>query len=133
MKTDIQNRTDINQLLDLFYSRVRADEALGYIFDGVAKVDWPTHLPKIGDFWESLLFGTAVFRGSPMQTHIHLNEQTPLLPEHFERWLQLFHTTIDELFEGEKAEEAKNRAFAIASTMQYKIKSKFTIATAPQS
>ena len=37
------------------------------------------------------------------------------------RWLQLFTSTVDELFEGEKAELAKQRAMSIATVMQLKL------------
>ena len=39
----------------------------------------------------------------------------------FDRWLSLFTTTVDELFEGQKAEEAKQRAVSIAGIFQYKM------------
>jgi hemoglobin len=48
-----------------------------------------------------------------MSKHIPL----PLEKIHFDRWLQLFHATLDELFEGEIAENAKKRAASIARIM----------------
>jgi hemoglobin len=39
---------------------------------------------------------------------------------HFDRWVELFHGTVDELFAGEKAEMAKQRATLIAWTIQNK-------------
>jgi hemoglobin len=50
----------------------------------------------------------------------HLN--MPLEPIHFQRWLALFNETIDELFEGEKVELAKQRAAVIAWTIESKVK-----------
>jgi hemoglobin len=44
----------------------------------------------------------------------------PLSKEHFDRWVELFHTTVNELFTGEKAEMAKQRATLIAWTIQNK-------------
>ena len=44
----------------------------------------------------------------------------PLSPVHFERWVSLFHETVDALFSGEKAEMAKQRASLIAWTIQNK-------------
>ena len=40
---------------------------------------------------------------------------------HFDHWLMLFTTTVDDLFEGEKAEQTKQRATSIATVMQIKI------------
>ena len=43
---DLEGRAEIEQLVNRFYTRVRADEVLGFIFDEVAKTNWDTHLPK---------------------------------------------------------------------------------------
>jgi hemoglobin len=121
MKNDIENRQDIEQLINRFYEKVRQDEIIGYIFNDVAKVDWPGHLPVMYNFWESVLFYTAVYNGNPMLLHIQLNNKTPLTAHHFKQWLLLFNSTVDELFTGEKAELAKQRAASIATMMQVKI------------
>ena len=42
--------------------------------------------------------------------------------EHFDRWIELFNETVNELFAGEKAELAKQRAFLIRWTLEGKIK-----------
>ena len=43
----------------------------------------------------------------------------------FNEWLRLFNQTVDELFEGERAEEAKIRAGNVARLMNYKINLEF--------
>ncbi|HET9278637.1 MAG TPA: group III truncated hemoglobin, partial [Flavitalea sp.] len=78
MKKDIENRKDIEILIDSFYEKVRRDEAIGYIFNDVAKVDWEHHTPIICDFWENILFQTNVYRGNPIPTHIRLHSMTAL-------------------------------------------------------
>ena len=62
-RLDIRDRRDVACLVNLFYDRVRRDDMLGPVFDDIAHVDWPTHLPLMYDFWESVLFGTATFKG----------------------------------------------------------------------
>ena len=121
MKKDIENRKDVEVLIDSFYEKVRRDETLGYIFNDVAKVDWQHHTPIICDFWENILFQSNVYRSNPMPTHIRLNDLTPLRKNHFDRWVHLFTETVNDYFEGEKAELAKQRAMSIASIMQIKI------------
>ena len=59
MKKDIENREDIDLLMQSFYSKAITDEQIGYIFTNVAKLDLEHHLPIIGDFWETLLFRTG--------------------------------------------------------------------------
>jgi len=121
MKTDIQTRDDIERLVNTFYTKVQQDELIGPIFNNVAKVDWAVHLPKMYEFFETIILGQKGFKGNPMETHFKLNQQFPLQPEHFERWKNLFYSTIDDLFEGTKADEAKQKATSIADLMFYKI------------
>ena len=118
---DIETRTDIDLLMRVFYDRALADEVIGYIFSDVAHLDLEHHLPIIGDFWESTLFGTGAYatRGrNPLEVHKQLHHLSPLTAEHFERWLKIFSVSVDEEFAGERAEFLKMRAHAIASRMQ---------------
>lgn len=125
MKHDIQNRKDIEQLINSFYDKVKQDDVIGFIFNDVAKVNWEKHLPVMYDFWENILFLSNNYAGNPMSVHTHLNKLTPLAKEHFERWLKLFNETTDELFEGEKAMLAKEKALSIANIMEIKISGTF--------
>lgn len=113
----IETRKDIIQIVDFFYEKVRKDELIGPIFNDVAQVNWDEHLPKLYNFWEDLLLGTESYRGRPFPPHISLN----LKPEHFERWLYLFTKTIDENFNGLKAEEMKARAQRIAFNFSHNL------------
>jgi hemoglobin len=118
---DIETRDDIDDLMKRFYERATNDEIIGYIFTDVIKLDLEKHLPIIGDFWESLLLGAKNYqtRGrNPLQVHSEINEKTPLEPKHFRRWLEIFHATVDEMFNGTRADFAKSRAEAIANRMQ---------------
>ena len=100
---DILGRPDIVKLVDAFYGKVRADAPLGHVFDGVAKVDWETHLPKLYSFWDTVLFRAGTFRGNPLAAHLKLVEQTDMGWPLFERWLELFRETVSENFAGENA------------------------------
>jgi hemoglobin len=121
-KPDIRSRNEVIILVNKFYEKVRVDNTIGYIFEDIFKVNWATHMEVMYNFWESVLFYTANYTGNPMIVHRQINNVVSLTPEHFKRWLQLFHTTVDENFEGEKAELAKQRATSIATVMQLKIK-----------
>lgn len=121
MKPDIKDRADIQQLVDTFYTKVRADETIGYLFNEVAKVNWEMHLPRMYDFWENILFQTAGFKGNPMAAHLQLHQKSPLTAGHFQQWLSLWLATVDELFEGDKTELIKQRARSIATMMQIKV------------
>lgn len=120
MKTDIKNRKDIEKLVDAFYDKIKTDEAIGYLFNDVAKVDWKLHLPKMYEFWENVMFFTGNYNGNPMVTHKELHQKSPMNTKHFQRWNSLFNQTVDELFKGEKANEIKERAFNISAAMMHK-------------
>jgi hemoglobin len=121
MKKDIENRQDVELLVRSFYVKVRADDTIGYIFNDIVKVDWEKHFPVMFDFWENILFYTGSYEGNPMILHEHINRVVPLTRAHFDRWNQLFAATLDELFEGEKATLAQQRALSISTVMQIKI------------
>jgi hemoglobin len=121
MKKEIVNKMDVQWLVDRFYDKIKTDKVVGYIFTDVMKVNWEKHLPVMYAFWENTLFYTGGYEGNAMKKHININRVTPLQKKHFNRWLQLFNDTVDEYFEGEKAELAKQRAYSIATIMQLKI------------
>ena len=121
MKKDIESRADVELLVNTFYDGIRAHTLLGPIFNDIAQVNWETHLPKMYSFWSSILLGEHSFSGNPMATHIQLSKTIPLSNVEFSAWIELFNTTVDGLFEGEKAEEAKIRAANIARLMMFKI------------
>lgn len=118
---DLASRADIERLVDAFYDRVRADDLLAPIFDDIARVNWTAHLPWMYDFWDSVLFGGTAFKGNPLAVHRELARKATLSPAEFGRWIALFHDTVDALFAGPTAEEAKSRAVRIAATMQFHI------------
>ena len=118
---DIQDREDIELLVDTFYAAVLKDDSINYFFTDVAKLDFDKHMPKMYDFWETTLFHTAIYKGNPMQVHKDLHDKSPLEKEHFEIWVTLFKETVDTLFAGARAELAKQRAQSIAMVMQLKV------------
>lgn len=118
---DIQNRDHIEQLMRAFYAKVIPDTVIGYYFTKVIAMDLEKHLPVIVDFWETVLFGIAKYKSNAIAVHQHLHEKSAFEDKHFEHWVTLFKSTVDELFEGEKAELAKQRALSIATVMKLKV------------
>ena len=118
MKQDIQNRDDVFKLVSTFYAKVRANEKIGYVFNEIIE-DWPSHLEKLTDFWETNLFFVSKFRGNPMQAHVDVDRHfnNTIEQKHFGEWLNMWFETVDELFEGDRASIAKNRARNMASNL----------------
>lgn len=121
MKKDIETRKDVEQLVDRFYTKVRQDETIGFIFNDIARVNWEKHLPVMYDFWENTLFYTGSYDGNPMKIHQDLHRRIPFTEYHFNQWLKLFTDTLDELFEGVITEMARQRALSISTIMKIKI------------
>lgn len=121
MMPDITDRPDLVRLVDAFYTKVRADTQLGHVFDSVAKVDWDKHLPKLYDFWDSVMFRAGTFRGNLIATHAGLMPLTELGWPLFERWLELFRLTVKELFAGERAEHIVRCAEDMAGVIYSRI------------
>lgn len=121
MKPDISTANDIKRLVDTFYAQVQSDMIIGPIFNTVMGVDWDVHLPNMYSFWEFALLGTTIFKGNPMKAHKTINAKVPLTSVHFERWISLWNSTIDNLFEGEVAQKAKDRAELMKITMLIKL------------
>lgn len=121
MKKEIENFTDVQLLVRSFYNKVLKDEKLGHYFAYAFEHHWDKHLETLDRFWNSLLFFTGGYEGNPMQIHATLHHFKHLDKAAFDRWIQLFLQTVDELFVGEKAELARQRAYSIATMMQLKI------------
>ncbi|MDO5665655.1 MAG: group III truncated hemoglobin [Bacteroidia bacterium] len=119
---DIINKKDIELMVDTFYGEVMINPIIGPIFSDVVRVNWSIHLPKMYSFWGSLLLNEQSYSGHPIQVHADLSNLTAMTEVEFNEWLMLFHRTVDELFFGKKADEAKEKASNLARLMLEKIK-----------
>ena len=114
---EIKSLDEIKVLVDTFYGKVREDDMLAEIFEARVQGRWEVHLEKMYTFWQTVLLEEHTYRGRPFPPHMQL----PIEKEHFECWLSLFHETVDSLFTGEKANEAKWRAGKMAEMFYAKI------------
>lgn len=118
---DIETRDDIELLVNEFYKKVIPDRLIGHFFTRVVHFSWEEHIPVMISFWESVLLGGQAYKGNPMVKHIELDALYPLDPLHFDRWLYLWQETVRQLFAGDKANEAVDRAHSIAQIIKTKI------------
>lgn len=116
-KGDIHTIEDVRLLVDTFYGRARLDQLVGPIFNDTIQDRWPEHLAKLYTFWQTVLLGEHTYYGSPFMPHAKL----PVDKDHFDRWLQLFHATLNDLFTGPKSDEAKQRSVLMAQMFQFKL------------
>jgi hemoglobin len=111
---DIESRADCESLVRAFYGRALEDPIIGFIFVDVAKLDLEAHVPRITSFWETILLGARSYGGGAFRPHAELHMKVRLREGHFTQWLNLWSSTVDELFAGERAELAKAHAQRVA-------------------
>lgn len=116
-KPDIATLDDIKLLVSSFYTNVQKDDLIGPIFNEKIGDKWPEHLEKMYRFWETILLEVHTYSGSPFPPHKHL----PIDKIHFDRWMEVFVATVDRIFRGPIANEAKLRAKNMSEMFNYKI------------
>jgi len=120
---DIETRDDCERLVRAFYARAMTDPMIGYLFVDVAKLDLEAHVPRITAFWETILLGARSYGGGAFGPHARVHAQSPMRGGHFARWLELWSSTVDELFAGPRAELAKSHARRVARAFHGRLQS----------
>lgn len=96
-----------------FYRRARQDPQIGPVF--AAHVDdWEPHLDRMTDFWSAALLRTGRYSGRPVERHRQIPELTAA---HFDRWIEIFETTVRDLCVPQEAEEFIIRAHMMRNGM----------------
>lgn len=108
------NEESISVLVDAFYTRVREDDLIGPVFNGIIGNHWPEHLAKLKDFWSSLILSTGRYKGNPMMAHLPIPQMDH---QHLERWISLWETTLVEIFEPEIAEIFLGKALMVGERL----------------
>ncbi|HTP82424.1 MAG TPA: group III truncated hemoglobin [Alphaproteobacteria bacterium] len=115
MRHDTATDEAIRDLVDAFYAKVRRDPQLEPIFETALHGRWDAHLPKMYDFWSSVMNTTGRYKGNPMTTHMRLPPFPPVL---FDRWIALFSETARELCAPALAVEFDLKARRIAESLK---------------
>jgi hemoglobin len=116
-RTQIESVADIELLVRRFYQAVIPDPLLlGPIFEATG-VDRSVHVPKLIDFWAGRLLGLPRYEGNPVGAHQPVLDRCPFGASELSRWLELSEETVDELFGGDVAVVAKQRAHMAAGAI----------------
>tara|TARA_R110002096_G_scaffold173781_9_gene348895 strand:- start:73568 stop:74008 length:441 start_codon:yes stop_codon:yes gene_type:complete len=103
----------IREMVELFYSRTQQDELLGPVFEERV-ADWPNHYQTMTRFWSSAVMHAGTYSGRPIEAL----KFGGLTEAHFRRWVTLFTSTANEVFQDSDAavfvELAKRMASSIA-------------------
>ncbi len=121
MKKDIETRTDIELLVNLFYERILADRQIGYLFQRIVEANEGLRLQTMYDFFENIILFTGRYEGHPMNLHQLRHAPTPLTAPDFDHCNELFVWSVDSLFMGKNASLAKQRASKISGIIQTEI------------
>jgi hemoglobin len=114
--TSVIDEPGLERLVAEFYARVRADDALGPIFNDAVE-DWPEHLGKLAAFWSSVMTSSGRYKGQPVPAH--MRHRARISPELFDRWLELWRQTTDELMAPVAAAALQAKANRIAESLQF--------------
>ncbi|MGH8144206.1 MAG: group III truncated hemoglobin [Steroidobacteraceae bacterium] len=115
---DIVQRTGIDEamiarLVHAFYDRARIDPLIGPVFERQVR-DWDAHLARMCAFWSSVALMSGNYHGQPMVAHLPLLIDTA----HFNRWLELFAATAQEVCPPAAAAHFLERAHRIADSLE---------------
>ena len=127
---ELTTRDDVELLVRSFYRYAAMDELLGPIFSA-AHVNWDAHVATLTDFWSWQLLGERGYTGQPLRAHEPVHARTPFTDAHYERWLDLFVSTVDEYFIGSNAEQAKHRATKMACALRKLLRGEYGAAGEP--
>ena len=112
---DDLREADLEPLLVEFYARVGKDVLLTPYFESLDMTD---HIPRIADFWSTLLFHSGRYSGNAFRPHL---EMPGLRSEHFERWLATLEATLDASYAGPNTERMKFFAHRVGYSMQLRL------------
>lgn len=119
---DIETREDIILVMRNFYDRLLKDQSINFFFTKATHVDQhlEAHFDILATFWEQGLFLKGGYSNNMFQIHKDIHEKHPFTYEHFDIWLDYLYTSIDENFEGNKADQMKTMALNMATVMKIK-------------
>ncbi|WP_396928166.1 group III truncated hemoglobin [Mycolicibacterium sp.] len=121
VRADLATRSDVEALLRRFYGQVLEDDILAEPFAKIRTMGLESHLPVMCDFWQTALFRAGLYTGSALLVHQVVHDQHALSAGHFLRWLTLWDSTINQMYQGPVAEHAKIQAARIARAMHRRL------------
>lgn len=119
---DLDTRSAIHDLVVAFYREIVFDDVLAPVFVEVAETDWGVHIPRLVDYWCTILLGERGYNGALLEAHREVDRRAPFRAEHFDRWLRLWVAAVDARWRGPRAEQAKSHAAATAALISRRLR-----------
>ena len=121
-KPDLGSPEAIHTLVNAFYDRLLNDPLMRPVFMETAGIRIEDHLPTIEAYWRKMLLGEkGSYTRNMVAKHEAVHARDPLRPEHFERWGEHFHQTLDERFSGPMTDRAHLLADRILANLQRRL------------
>jgi hemoglobin len=111
-RTGIDERM-IERLVRTFYERARRDPLIGPIFESKVQ-DWEAHIEQLCAFWSSVALMSGRYHGQPLVAHLPL----PVDTLEFNRWLEIFAETAEDVCPPPAAAHFLERAHRIAGSLE---------------
>ncbi len=124
---DLDSREEIAGFVTAFYREVAQDDRLHHWFGTIASVDWQAHTAELTDFWVGVLLGEHHQEADEViEAHRWLHDAAPFDESLFERWLEIFDTTLEDGWQGPFTETARRRAHGLAWAMAKRLTGRAT-------
>lgn len=115
---DLATHEEITEFVTRFYREIAQDSRFHRYFETIAHVDWHVHTLDLTDFWVGILLGEPDREPADMiEAHRWLHDTEPFDTALFERWLEIFDTTLDSGWTGPVADQARKRGHGYAWAM----------------
>lgn len=115
---DLDTEDEIVEMVTRQYVDVGQDDLLKPYFDfGPGFIDWQAHIRSVADYWCHVLLFAPGYEIDVIEGHRHLHDRDQFTPELFDRWLHVFHDTVNGGWSGPKATMANKRATGMAWAM----------------
>jgi len=117
---DIATDNDVGVIVRSFYRAAIPDELLGPVFERFG-VDWSRHIPKLVRYWEHVLLRRPGSGVNTISAHGDVQRIAPFGAAHIDRWVELWDDTVDALYAGPVAEQAKTRARQVGRALRSRL------------
>lgn len=116
MLYEVVDRETVDKMVREFYTRILQDEMVGPYFtrklgEDLNKGKWPEHITTLDNFWLLMMNGERGYPGNPFPAHAFIGR---LYHETFDRWLELFHGVVYEMFIPDIADKFYEKAEILA-------------------
>ena len=107
---DLDTEEEIVEMVTRQYVDVGQDDLLAPYFNfGPGFIDWQAHIRTVADYWCHVLLYAPGYEIDVIESHRHLHDRAPFTPDLFDRWLRIFHDTVNGGWTGPKATTATKR------------------------